>query len=271
MPFPREKFRTIVSALRTFLLPIFPLGTFTRMRVRLSLLSTEDWMVPFEEEKLDLEWLSRQIPNAKLLLEVGANSGSDSLRLLEAFPDATLHCFEPDPRAQKQWHASVRDSRATLHAFALGNEDGKVRFFQSDFRDALNPGAEENGWTESGSIHAPRNHLVSYPWVSFKTEIEVTCLRLDSFIAETLDLGESEVIDFIWADVQGAERELILGGINSFHRVRFVYTEYSIQKLYESQINLREIARMLPSFRIKKLWDTDVLFENISLNQSQWC
>lgn len=34
-----------------------------------------------------------------LFIEVGANDGTDTNKLLEAFPEIEIHCFEPDPRA----------------------------------------------------------------------------------------------------------------------------------------------------------------------------
>lgn len=259
---------TFRSELRRMLLPIFPPGFFTRARVRLALFGTVNWRAPIEQEELDLGWLSQQMPPAKLVLEVGANNGADTLRLLKAFPLATVHCFEPDPRAQKKWESAVSDPRASLHRVALGHVDGTVRFFQSDHTGVDTPGEEINGWSDSSSIHPPRAHLQKFPWVSFEKEIEVACEKLDTFVSRILEPGEGFVIDFIWADVQGAERELILGGIESFAHVRFIYTEYSNQKLYESQIGLREILRLLPNFKIRKLWEGDVLLENMALSEA---
>ena len=33
-----------------------------------------------------------------LIVEIGAHYGEDTLRLLETFPNANIHCFEPDDR-----------------------------------------------------------------------------------------------------------------------------------------------------------------------------
>ena len=33
-----------------------------------------------------------------IIIEIGAHYGEDTLRFKHIFPNATLHCFEPDPR-----------------------------------------------------------------------------------------------------------------------------------------------------------------------------
>ena len=38
-------------------------------------------------------------------------------------------------------------------------------------------------------------------------------------------------IDLIWADVQGAEADLIEGGTEALRRTRYFYTEYNNQEL----------------------------------------
>ena len=72
------------------------------------------------------------------------------------------------------------------------------------------------------------------------------------------------MIDFIWADVQGAEDFLIEGGKNTFkNKVRFFYTEYSKKLLYENSLNKEEILNLLgDSWEIIQDFNTDVLLKN---------
>ena len=71
-----------------------------------------------------------------------------------------------------------------------------------------------------------------------------------------------DIVDFIWADIQGAEEEMIRGGSETLARTRDLYTEYSDDELYEGQITLDQILAMLPRFRVLELWPDDVLLEN---------
>jgi hypothetical protein len=116
-------------------------------------------------------------------------------------------------------------------------------------------------WTHSSSIKRPKNHLSRYP-VTFGEAVEAEFITLDTFYRrQGLD-----VIDFIWADIQGAEGEMIRGGRECLARTRYLYTEYSDDELYENQVTLEEILEMLPDFRVLELWPDEVLLENRKLN-----
>ena len=53
-------------------------------------------------------------------------------------------------------------------------------------------------------------------------------------------------IDFVWADLNGGEKELIEGGINTYkNHVNYLYTEFSDNKMMEGQPTLNEILDML--------------------------
>ena len=81
-------------------------------------------------------------------------------------------------------------------------------------------------------------------------------MRLDSWISAQ----DFDQVDFIWADVQGAERDLIAGGSQTLAMSRFFYTEYSNEEWYEGQIDLRGLIDSLPDFEVAELFPRDVLF-----------
>jgi hypothetical protein len=81
---------------------------------------------------------------------------------------------------------------------------------------------------------------------------------LDTAVAE---LG-IECIDFLWADVQGAEADLIRGAATALSRTRYIHTEYSNVELYEGQPGLVALLEMLPQFRVLIRWGQDILLWN---------
>ena len=115
-------------------------------------------------------------------------------------------------------------------------------------------------WTYSSSLKQPKGHLARYP-VSFGETIEVESVTLDAY-ARRNDLGR---VDFIWADIQGAEGDMIRGGRDLLSRTRYLYTEYSDDELYEGQATLGDICDLLPGFRVVELWPDEVLLQNESL------
>jgi hypothetical protein len=68
--------------------------------------------------------------------------------------------------------------------------------------------------------------------------------------------------DFIWADVQGAESDLVDGAASFLKSSRYLYTEYSNDEWYEGQITLAELLEKLPYFELVTRYPMDVLLEN---------
>jgi FkbM family methyltransferase len=192
-----------------------------------------------------------------VVLELGAHHGMNTMWFLDLFPEATIHCFEPDPRALSVFKSAINDPRVTLHEAAIAAEDGTTTFHMSD---GAHPtvGAPAHGWDASGSIHPPANACAIYPWMRFERTTMVTTMRLDTWRSH---YGVAHV-DFIWADVQGAEADLIAGGAETLARTRWLYTEYSDAGDYAGQIGLRGILGRLPDFRIAKLYRKDMLLAN---------
>lgn len=193
----------------------------------------------------------------KLFLEIGSNNGADTNRFLEAFPGVEIHCFEPDPRAIAAFKRNVTSPRVHLHETAIGSIDGSLTFYQSD---GAPPGREHefpDGWHLSGSIRRPTGHLNEHKWCNFESSLEVPVQRLDTWASSR---GINQV-DFIWADVQGAEMDLIAGGASTLESTAYFYTEFSQRQLYEGQAPLEAIQAALPNHVLTQKFRHDALFE----------
>ena len=84
-------------------------------------------------------------------------------------------------------------------------------------------------------------------------------MSLDSY-CRSHELG---AVDLIWADIQGAEGEMVRGGLETLSRTRYLYTEFSDDELYEGQATLAAAdGTAAAAFRVLEMWDTDVLLEN---------
>jgi FkbM family methyltransferase len=191
-----------------------------------------------------------QPDGARVFFELGAHIGTDTIRLA-AFPGVTLHTFEPDKENIGPDLPNVIFNRAAIAA-----HDGEVQFHPSEWRGEVE-------WTMSGSIHRPTGHLSAYPDVEFGAPISVPAITLDTYVRE----HRIEHIDFIWADIQGAERDMILGGREALARTRYLYTEYWNTPLYEGQPSLAEILALVPGWKVLADWPSgeayaDVLLEN---------
>ena len=62
-------------------------------------------------------------------------------------------------------------------------------------------------------------HVKKFPWCTFKRTISVEVRTLDAWATK----HAPGTIDFIWADMQGAEGQLAIGGPQALARTRFIY------------------------------------------------
>ena len=201
--------------------------------------------------------------DAPVILDIGANDGSTTLSFLKEFPNAKVYAFEPDSRAAAKFNARIGDPRVQLFEFAIGATDGEAEFHVSSGIPSEAVASEYPlGWDQSGSLHAPKTHAQVWPWCKFESKITVPVRRLDTWAQEHLKGG----IDFIWADVQGAEGDLIAGGSATLAKARYFYTEYSNDEWYEGQPTLLQLSRNLSNFVIVHRFEMDVLFRNKDLS-----
>lgn len=190
------------------------------------------------------------------LIEIGACDGDDTVkmnRILEAsgLPYVQI-AIEPCRDNFRIMSSKLNGLNVfTLHT-AVGQVDGTVEFHYSNNRK----------YYGSSSIRAPKESLSLWPDMSF-VKMEMDCARLDTLANEWFWSGKK--IDFIWADVQGAEIDLIAGGRETLARTRYLYTEYSDVELYEGEIKLDQILAMLPGWEIVEKYDHDVLLRNTKL------
>jgi FkbM family methyltransferase len=191
-----------------------------------------------------------------VIIEIGANCGQTTVELLKAMPGATIHAFEPDPRAIAKFRKVVQHPRVHLYECAIGAVNGTTTFHQSTGAEHLPEYSQ--GWDLSGSIRRPHSHLKVWPWVKFEKQIEVNIMTLDRWSEQ----HQVAAADFIWADVQGAESDLVEGAARFLRSVRYFYTEYSNDEWYEGQVTLAGLADKLPDFQLVRRHPMDVLFKN---------
>jgi FkbM family methyltransferase len=210
------------------------------------------------------EFISNKKP---VILEIGCNDGTDTLLFLEQYPEAEIYCFEPEPRATKRFCKTVFSDRAHLYDVAISDTDGTAIFNGSSgqcepHRRNINHYTKLPEWDLSGSLCEPTGHLEMSKWVTFpkNRQVEVPTIRLDTW---SKDNPQIKIIDFIWADVQGAEKLLIDGGIQTLKGTKYFYTEFYPTPMYEGQPNLGQILDLLPNFRLVCQYGrNNALFEN---------
>lgn len=186
-----------------------------------------------------------------VVLEAGACDGTDTLILLDMLRASgrpyTFYCFEPDPRLA---HSLVPKAGANFIPKAVGAVDGRVPFYAAR-------GLAQESYYGSSSIRPPAALCAHYwPNLAF-TESTCDCVRLDTFAAE----HQIDHVDFLWADVQGAEVDLVEGGSATLRNTRFFFTEI-MDEVYKGQIDRAGLLERVPWFKIIHDFSSDILLKN---------
>lgn len=147
----------------------------------------------------------------KVVFDVGAAVGGKALTFLKEFPNATIYCFEPQhfsysrlKRRTEHWK-----SRVVYFDYGLYNENCEISLWIYSYRDA-------------SSIIPMQNYMRNEGKSQISKEI-ITVRRLDDVVKE---LNVSK-IGLIKIDVEGVEKEMLEGSIDTLKKTDNVYVEIS--------------------------------------------
>lgn len=187
-----------------------------------------------------------------VIFELGMCDGYHTNMLLSWCRSAPcFHGFEPDPRNVMKIHAVGLPNRMNFHPDAVGHVTGKIPFHLST--------CEPNGAVGQSSISEFTPVLTqSWPWLKHMSDVEVQCWRLDDFCAQ----HGIDHIDFIWMDVQGAERLVFDGAPNMLPKTRLIWTEYDSGTLYKDSSSIDDILARFPGWTVVADVGGDVLLRN---------
>lgn len=160
-------------------------------------------------------WLRRGL---SFVVDFGANEGQWITSLLTLLPVKEVWIFEPNPDAMQRCRVRVGESpRAVFHEIALGAGSGKAVLHitkSSDFSSLLHPNTSliETNY---------RNHPAQ---VVAERTVEVS--TLDEIVPK------SKKIDLLKIDVQGVERDVVLGGNRTLRRTAAILLEVNLRSHY---------------------------------------
>jgi len=192
---------------------------------------------------MNKETIKKLIGGFGIIVEIGCADGSDTKELMQI---GKVYGFEPDPRNIKL----LENLDITLFKGVVSDIDGEIEFHVSKNE------RDNEALSLSGSIMKPKKHLEIWDWITFNEKITVPSVRLDTYLKDV------PRIDFIWCDAQGAEEKIILGGLETFKKTRYLYTEYSNDEQYEGQPTLSRILELLPNFVLLADYCGDALLKN---------
>lgn len=206
------------------------------------------------------ELLQRDAPR---IVECGCNDGTNTWQFLQAMPHAEVVCFECDPRPLARFRCRG-DLRVTLLEHAISHRHAFEEFHQSGgvIPGSTAPCAQD--WDYSGSICRPTGHLRRDSRIKFDHQLTVEAWPLDVAL-ERLWGPPPWTVDLLWADLQGAEARMILGGQRTLAGTRYLYCEYYDTPLYDRQADLKALVSFLPDFELLGIYGENAFFKNAEI------
>ncbi|MCP4415634.1 MAG: FkbM family methyltransferase, partial [Chloroflexi bacterium] len=209
----------------------------------LGILNTENDKVS-GERYLITTILPKVIKNdCPLFFDIGANIGNYSLTLLDYFPKAFIHTFEPHPKNYSRLKERMPSNKVKSHNVAIGESEGKLTLYDRSDRD--------------GSTHASLYEaVISELHRQESVTLEVAVETLDSFVERE---GIS-YIDFMKIDTEGNELAVLQGASNLIEQERIgcIHFEFNEMNII-SKVFFRDFRKTLSQYRLFRLLPSDLL------------
>ena len=170
----------------------------------------------------------------RTVIDIGAFDGDTAKFFRQQFPEATVHCFEPQPKqfqALRQW-AETQDGRVTCHTQALGETNGSAilqSYPHMPRYASMRPATD--AWTAEYSRTRP---IQAVP-------VEIDVRRLDD-AARELSLVDEILVKI---DTEGFEKEVLRGGMDVMARAAACIVEVSLEQRFSNQTHFRDLLDLL--------------------------
>ncbi len=177
------------------------------------------WKKPKDAYSIPKYILKKYLPDNPVIIDCGANEGTDSVELARIFPRGVVHSFEPVPEMFQRLKDRTKEYKnIQCYELALNSNTSKVKMF-------LSSGASD----AASSLLQPKSILEDHKALYFDNTIEVQCMSLDDWAAAN---GVSRV-DFLWLDMQGSEFKTLNASKKILDTAKVILTEVSLKETYE--------------------------------------
>ena len=173
------------------------------------------------------------------VVDIGANTGQWISALMRFVPIRRAEVFEPNPEVYAELHLRLGSRPGIhLHNEALGERPG-IQLLHvtrgSTLSSLLPPSDMLKVW------HGDRGEQV--------TQVPVSVRKLDEVIQADV------VVDLLKVDVQGSERTVLKGGVETLKRTRALLIEMVFESHYEGDVTFWSLYDYITRDLRFKFWD----------------
>ncbi|MFB6457187.1 FkbM family methyltransferase [Chitinophaga sp. Hz27] len=175
---------------------------------------------------------SHYIPKLNTIIDVGANKGQFALAAAYKFPHAKILSFEPLPDVYQTLKQNTKKAdQVSAYNYALGSKDGMLKFYSNNYSHA------------SSALEVSEELIALEPGAAHTVLTEVPVMRLDNVIEQHPVVGPV----LLKMDVQGFEKEVLLGAENCLQQIDYLLFETSFVALYKGEPLFDEMHHFVKS------------------------
>jgi len=214
-----------------------------------------------------------------IIVEVGSHWGQDTVRMIQTFKNVEIHCFEPHPTSavvfKKLTKLALDGKKMKILGKELKFNDASVTFNElavSDVEDYLDFYCTYRDPRESDKNYIER-WIVGDVYFDHKTFTQPNLIAADGsslnmlkknwnhkvIKVKTVPLDKwasnrnIKTIDLLWIDVQGHEKQVIKGAINTLKNVEFIIMETGESEQYEGAMTLQQTVEFMKGYGFQKI------------------
>jgi len=192
------------------------------------------WQGVQEGDRGEVNLLKSILEPEQVFFDVGANIGVFTLIAARRVKDGRVHAFEPSEFHLKKLHRNVKVNgfqNVVINPVGLSNSAAQRKLYFPKLKESMTNTGQSSFYVSEDEI---KEYVVE----------NVTAVRLDDYVED----NSLERLDVIKVDVEGAEMEVLEGGLTALSKFRpGVMMEVSKSNLACAGKDLREIV---------DFWDT---------------
>ena len=202
------------------------------------------------------------------IFDIGANIGQTSLEMLDHFPNATIHCFEPIAEFFKELTDNTKDKNCILNNFALTDKTGLIKFYYHKLSPSLS-GIYQINTDSKDSVALNNPKLAGINKDYFLKNINDTVKVESNTLNNYVENKKISKIDILKMDVQGGEALVLEGGKSILSNVDVILTEVNFYDLYTKSHSFSDIEKYLLPEGFK-LYDISHISKNPMNGRTDW-
>ena len=179
--------------------------------------------------------LAQFLPDNPIIVEAGAYDGRDTQKMVQQWPQCTIHAFEPLPEIYERLEKNTAHlPQVHRYPVALSNNNGTALFYVSEW--PTKPGIA----SQAGSLHAPKDRLERSSLI-FPRTVMVQTITLKKWTDE----NAIQSIDLLWLDTQGHELAILQAAEKILPNIKVVLAEVSFIESYQGQPLYQDVVEWM--------------------------